>query len=185
MSSRRISVKPKWCVSLDFLIHLCVSTEVIEVRSLILLFFDCRKSGDYTLVEWGNWRGMQLRKRRPADQKPWRFAARGGRWQEAVGRINGFSEAFDGVFVFYRHVWGILFGIPFSFFFCLGRRISIHGLCLEAIGLLRNSVIPVEVRNPCVFSGQPLLVSAVELPRFLSDLQNHFQAKDYHFLITA
>lgn len=42
------------------------------------------------LVEWGNWREMQLRKRRPADQKPWRFAARGGRWQEAVGRINDF-----------------------------------------------------------------------------------------------
>lgn len=97
------------------------NTEVIEVRSLILLFFDCRMSRAYTSVEWGNWRRVQLRKRRPADQKPWRFAARGGRWQEAVGRINGFSVAFDGVFVFYTHVWGIWFGIPCSFFSCLGR----------------------------------------------------------------
>eukprot|EP00434_Breviolum_minutum_P045343 symbB.v1.2.040630.t1/scaffold7389.1/size11536/2 len=27
-------------------------------------------------------------KRRPADQKPWRFAARGGRWQEAIGLLR-------------------------------------------------------------------------------------------------
>ena len=34
-------------------------------------------------------------------------------------------------------------------------------------------------------SGFQLLVSGVELLGFLSDLQKRFQAKDYHFLITA
>lgn len=73
-------------------------------------------------------------------------------------------------------------------FLVWGGAVSIHGFtisrelwCLEAIGLLRNSVIPVEARN--------LRVSAVgfrcRTARFLSDLQKRFQAKDYHFLITA